>query len=258
MKTLIMSALAVVAVSAFAAEKPRKGFIERAYAKHAGGLIPAPNSLKGTLGVVDRASGIDRECIDRFIKTVSKEMKYNYKVVNAPAKAGLPTKLDVEAAGLDVAVFVVSDDALPPSLVAVEDRWALVNIKKLHEGLKDDELGKRLYAARCRGELMRAFALACGCGSSQYPNNILDATTVKEIDQTDPDGLIFDMVQRCKSHLERIGVTPKKMVAYNVACEQGWAPAPTNDVQKAIWAKVHAIPDKPIKIEFDPKRDAGK
>jgi len=27
-------------------------------------------------------------------------------------------------------------------------------------------------------------------------------------------------------------------------------PAPTNDVQKAIWEKVHAIPDKPITIEY--------
>ena len=39
------------------------------------------------------------------------------------------------------------------------------------------------------------------------------------------------------------------------ACQEGWAPAPTNDVQKAIWEKVHAIPDKPMTIEFDPKKD---
>ena len=41
---------------------------------------------------------------------------------------------------------------------------------------------------------------------------------------------------------------------YKNACEQGWAPAPTNDIQKAIWDKVHAVPKNPMKIEFDPKK----
>ena len=35
----------------------------------------------------------------------------------------------------------------------------------------------------------------------------------------------------------------------------GWAPQPTNEVQRAIWDKVHAIPDKPLTIEFNPKKD---
>ena len=39
------------------------------------------------------------------------------------------------------------------------------------------------------------------------------------------------------------------------ACREGWASAPTNDVQKAIWDKVRAIPDKPLTIEYDPKKD---
>ena len=38
------------------------------------------------------------------------------------------------------------------------------------------------------------------------------------------------------------------------------APKPTfssalYDVQRAIWKEVHSIPDKPITIEFDPKKD---
>ena len=32
------------------------------------------------------------------------------------------------------------------------------------------------------------------------------------------------------------------------------APAPTNEFQKAVWDKVHAIPQNPMKIEFDPKK----
>ena len=50
------------------------------------------------------------------------------------------------------------------------------------------------------------------------------------------------------------GVTPGNIETYETACCQGWAPTPTNDLQKAIWDKVHAIPATPMKIEFDPKK----
>ena len=55
--------------------------------------------------------------------------------------------------------------------------------------------------------------------------------------------------------LEKRGVKMVKVGTYRQACQEGWAPAPKNDEQKAIWNQVHAIPDKPIKIEFDPKKD---
>lgn len=40
-----------------------------------------------------------------------------------------------------------------------------------------------------------------------------------------------------------------------MAVEEGWGANPTNDVEKAIWDEVHALPDKPMQIKFDPKRD---
>ena len=54
--------------------------------------------------------------------------------------------------------------------------------------------------------------------------------------------------------LPEIGFSPAAVATYLTACSEGWAPAPTNDVQKAIWEKVHAIPKQPIKIDFDPKK----
>lgn len=263
MKTLIVLISSVLALSSIAetdaeTRAANKKRFEEVYTKKLGGRLLAPGSLKGTIGFVDRSSGIDHLEINKMISTVSKEMKYNYKVQKQEAKGGLPSQDDVRAVGCDVAIFIVSDAHLPPMLVAPEERWSLVNVEKLRKGLKEDVVGKRLLGARCRGELMRAFALVCGNGTSQYPNNVLDAITVEGLDETDPDVLVFDMYQRCKQHLERLGITPKKLVTYSAACQQGWAPEPTNDVQRAIWNKVHSTPDKPIKIQFDPKRDAGK
>ena len=34
---------------------------------------------------------------------------------------------------------------------------------------------------------------------------------------------------------EKLGIKPARMTTYRKAVEEGWAPAPTNDFQKAIW-----------------------
>jgi hypothetical protein len=54
--------------------------------------------------------------------------------------------------------------------------------------------------------------------------------------------------------MKPLGVLPAQRATYLKACEEGWAPAPTNDVQKAIWDKVHAMPTEPIKIKPETKK----
>ena len=63
------------------------------------------------------------------------------------------------------------------------------------------------------------------------------------------------MVDNYIAYLRAIGVKPAEKTTYRKACHEGWAPPPTNEVQKAIWEQIHSSPDKPIKIEFDPKKD---
>ena len=53
---------------------------------------------------------------------------------------------------------------------------------------------------------------------------------------------------------EKAGVTKSKMTTYLKACQEGWAPAPTNDYQKAIWEETRKLPEKPLQIKFDPKK----
>ena len=68
------------------------------------------------------------------------------------------------------------------------------------------------------------------------------------------DLLPHDVVTRQLKYLAAMNVTPKVRITYKKACEEGWAPAPTNEFQKAIWEKVHAAPKNPMKIKFDPKK----
>ena len=62
------------------------------------------------------------------------------------------------------------------------------------------------------------------------------------------------MVDYYQTYLEKLGVTKMEKTTYLRACKEGWAPAPTNEVQKRVWDKVHAAPRMPMKIEFDPKK----
>jgi len=69
------------------------------------------------------------------------------------------------------------------------------------------------------------------------------------------DELPVDVTAKMLPYFEARGVKSEQLIPYRVAVQEGWAPQPTNDVQRTIWNQIHAIPDKPITIEFDPKKD---
>ena len=87
------------------------------------------------------------------------------------------------------------------------------------------------------------------------PNDIMQPSyTLKEL-----DGNIQAYIQpmnmaKMQRFLKRFGVKKEAKIPYRVAAQQGWAPAPTNDIQKAVWDEVHAIPKKPVKIQYDKDR----
>ena len=168
----------------------------------------------------------------------------------------MPRLADVKASGASAAVFVMSDPALPVLLAAPEEHWALVNVAAMAEGLPSGILGEAMMKTRFRSELWRGFALACGGQSSMSSVSVFNAADMASLDTTDASAISYDVVQRAGNYLRNaLRVTPPRIVTYRIACQEGWAPAPTNDVQRTIWNQVHAIPDKPITIEFDPKRD---
>ncbi|MBR1921833.1 MAG: hypothetical protein IJ829_07535 [Kiritimatiellae bacterium] len=234
------------------AEQSKK--IHEVYERKFGGFVVQPGSMAGKIGFVDAQSDLPRAEISNVVATIRRGLPYRIDVLGAPCPAPLPTAGNLSEKGLNAAVYVVSDDALPALLVSPEENWSIVNVRKFREGLSDDVLGRRLFALRCRGELMRGFAQACGIWTSDYKDNILDALSPQELDSMKVDSLVADMLQRCKTHLARIGVTQARKAMYTRACQEGWAPPPTNDVQKAIWDKVRQLPANPIKIEYDPAR----
>ena len=144
------------------------------------------------------------------------------------------------------AVIYILESGNSPLLVSPDECWACVSVAAL---------GDANVPARLQKETMRALTFLCGGTASGYPNPMTyPVTDVRQLDLVDSPDLPIDVIQRMQTYLERLGVTPYKQATYRTACKQGWAPPPTNDVQKAIWDKVRQLPANPIKIEYDPAR----
>lgn len=208
-----------------------------------GGQIAAPDSMKGKIVIVNGQAKFTDKDVSKTVDALRKLTKFNIAVV----------KDEAGAKDANVTIRIVEKSGDPTVLVAPEDRWAVFNVSKMGEGLEDNVLKDRLFNARCRKELIRVFFFVTGGVASQYPGNLTVAASIPELDEVSED-IPVDMADRAEKYLAKHGVTPLKMVNYSTACQEGWAPQPTNEYQKAVWEKIHAIPTKPMKIEFDPKK----
>ena len=81
----------------------------------------------------------------------------------------------------------------------------------------------------------------------------MSVTSLSDIEASQ-EGIPYDKVISAQKFLKSRGYAPLIRAPYAKACREGWAPAPTNDIQKAIWDKVHAMPTAPIKIKPETKK----
>lgn len=208
-----------------------------------GGLIARPGTRSGEIVYVNCQTAAEKAWLEESIAYFTDETRFTISL-----KDGSFDILKPAIQG-NVSLFVVDDAALPSLLVAPENKWAMVNVAKL----KTDQVP--FFKTRVLKELARGFAMLCGAASSDYPRSLTCGITKPEdLDDHVDARLPVDVIARFAPNLKPFGVTPALMVTYRKACTEGWAPAPTNDIQKAIWEKEHAIPKNPMKIEFDPKK----
>ena len=150
-------------------------------------------------------------------------------------------------------VVMLVDGAEDAPLVTAypEERLALVNMTALLKGVG----GSGVRQDRVEKLAWRAIGHLVGCGAPDgYTCVMKPVRNMAELDAM-PNKFIHPATFfKARPYFDMCGVTPARKGTYESACQQGWAPAPTNDVQKAIWEKVHAVPATPMKIEFDPKK----
>ena len=139
--------------------------------------------------------------------------------------------------GVAAVVGVCDAPGLPSLLIAPESRWALVNAA----ALAADKPPAETLAARVRKEQWRAFAHLMGAADSAFEHCLMKPVrSLAGLDALTAPSVCPEPFGRIMANAKALGARPIRMVPYRKACEEGWAPAPTNDIQRAVWDEVRA------------------
>lgn len=206
-----------------------------------GGKFERPGSKRGKIVVVNCQKTAPQQTLNEGVKFLIEQTGYDIVIKDGMFEFPNPKLLG------EINIFVVDDAKLPSILHAPEDRWVMVNVSRLSA---DNGSKPAFFAARVQKELTRGFLLAGGSQDSNYPNSIMGAKTKpSDLDKHLDCRFPVDIMRRLGPYLSPLGVTPSIKVSYMAACQEGWAAKPTNEVQKAIWNKVHEIPTEPMVIK---------
>lgn len=248
MKALVIGALALAVGPSFADEaKPKTrqlvnfAAIQEAKIRKQGGLLVKPGSGQGRVAIVNAQSRLAESNLVAVARMFAKATEANF----ALAKDGKDAQ---------VVLTVIDDPKEPKMLLAPDDHWGKVNLAGLVDDLPGEAAKEKFFPVRARKTVAKALSLLVGGGASTFPGNLMNAATARELDMME-EQVPYDMANKYKGFLPKIGITKTERATYRKACREGWAPSPTNDVQKKIWDDVHTVPSDPIKIKYDAKRD---
>lgn len=214
---------------------------ERVY-RNTGGTIVKPGSQRGKIRFVSSVPSVGKSVLEKQYMPFKQYYPFDMEAINGNAVTLENAGAEKARLGLSIAIFIVDASFSAPMIAAPEEGWAIVN---------NSACGTPERTAK---EAIKAFAVVAGAANSRFGVTFLSSTHPRELDSVDVVEIPVDVAESILKQLRLVNVTPQSKAHYNIAVQQGWAPAPTNDVQKAIWNKVHAIPAEPIKIKYEKKK----
>lgn len=215
-----------------------------------GGIIDDYRDYKGQFLYLNSQALVKVEEIEKLtVGTMNEFFRAKFAIMPSEkfeiSKAvELMKKADAQAA-----VFLIDDLTLPTVLSSPEEKWSLVNVGKLAA----DKPDQATLSRRVRREMWRALAFTLGYAAPDELCVLKPVHSLKDLDDLSANALSRFPVMAIKEALPKVGIGSIHSCTYKKACEEGWAPAPTNEFQKGVWDLVHELPSKPIKVEFDPK-----
>lgn len=230
--------------------KDPEGF-RRKVLERTGGRVRKENSGQGKFVYINSQSLVE----EPLLKIPAKQLGASFRLDISVEKGAVATLADVPNAiassGAAAGIVLLENDDMPTMLVAPEARYAIVNVKALAK----DNPPSNILMTRVQREMYRAFGYLCGAADAITEGCVMrPVSTLKDIDALQSPMLSAEFNDRIYKHMLTWGIQPYVVATYRKACEDGWAPAPKDDVQQKIWDEIHAIPANPMKIEFDPKK----
>ena len=217
-----------------------------------GGFVDKPGTGLGSILFANIQKRVPITDLTSPVDYIAKFTKLKVSIRDVEGYAYEASRDGVVKSGANMLIIVKDDPkSASPLIISPDEAWATVNVAALAQ---DNPKGDVL-AFRLRKELSRAFIFLCGGVNTQYEKTPANyCNSLKDLDTIDMDEVPADLIARFRTYTPGYGVTPTITATYKTACKHGWAPAPTNDVQKAIWDKVHAMPSEPIKIKPEEKK----
>ena len=204
-KLMVAAIAAICGVCAFA-EKPAPDMV----------VIPG----KGKIAFVN-AAGVS----DSALRGAAENVR-NSLMINAEVKGGnwsfATARKNLSDTGANAAVFVVKDASLPISLIAMEEKWGVVNAS----GLSDAAISK---------ETLRVGLVVLGAAASKNEASVMTPVfSVQELEKMPGDSVTIESLMSIFPTVESLGITQTETVDYACALRRGIAPEPTNDVQRKL------------------------
>ena len=254
MKSIIIGrAVVFCALSpVYSADAPKKhdkkdiARMREAVLRRTGGFVVAPAAGRG-IKFIDSNSGIPEATFKKIADAVSAGPRFTSILVKG--KSGEKYTPDDKSA----AVIVFENDTASPMtiLVAPEQGWASLNVAPL----KADSPDAELFSKRVRKEAWRTLVYMLGAGNNQMPACIMKpCTSLKDIDALKMEQPSPEPFREMSLSAKKLGIAQARLTSYRKACEEGWAAKPVNDIQKAVWDEVHAMPTAPLKIKPETKK----
>lgn len=240
-KKLMMTSLVLGLVYTGLAEPKKYATKEEAIAAHraavekVGGIIQRPIEGPAVLFVNEQKT-VPAERIASYAADVAAHSRFSHRVqVREPAEKPSPLTENYLADTNVAAVVAICENGACKNTIAIfpESNYAIINVSALAADKPDaDKLAERV-----RKEMVRCFGYLFGAGySPRFPNSAMDPVySLRSLDRMPCRGFGLDSVQAIARIMEDRGMTVIKRTSYQRACEEGWAPAPTNEIQKALW-----------------------
>ncbi len=258
MKRLMLTcAVLTAAVMAFADQpaRPRRTRPD-AHSRPSGGMVEKAYN-GNVLRVLDAQKAIPHEKIADMVKHMRWATLLPFETVRGEAPDDMiplqsAAKKLVAEEKVGAGVIVIDKPNLPFKIYSDESNWSILNIAFL----KADSPIQAKLENRAEKMIWKALARSLNVGAVAHSMSVLQPfKTLADLDanlamRPCPDGFNA-FINNGKVY----GITTLTMSSYRDACHKGWAPPPANKIQQKIWDEIHAIPDKPITIEFDPKKD---
>ena len=131
----------------------------------------------------------------------------------------------------------------PALVVFPEERVAVVNEDAAIQFAHGEEANIRLVK-----ECWRGIGFITGAGYSQTEAGVMQPVgSPLELDTVEWQVIHPMALQQMNKFFKKYGAKRGRRTTYLRACEEGWAPAPTNDYQRAVWeaAKAAAATNAP-------------